>query len=475
MLDFMIVYEVEPRELESIIILGNELKCRGYSVGYCSLREFESYKYFAYRWSKIRLRNRIKNLLVPSCYHDKEIMEFFYLPFGKVDRIINLRWEQYFRNTIMDNPASGGFLYPSEGAKDAYHVCWGEVSLQTMMSVNVPYDHLLQTGPLHMDILRSEFLSYFMSKEELFKQFGIDYSKRAVLFISSYANAKDRSSYFKYLDTFFDGKYKIDYDAIELERESYRRTIEWIDSFLSRNPDVIFIWRPHPSEGMTEELQDLQKKHPNFRIISDYSVKQWILTCDTITTWVSTSIVEAYFAKKPCFILRPVEYPYDKDMCVYRNAQFIKTKDDFMGILSKACVNTLNDDYIHKCYDVMDNKPSYIRLADKLEELYKTGKYYPWNSDAICSYNRHERKQIVFRSLCYYTKSFIAHAMNGIKKVTHISFGSKMDRRLELFTETHKKTKNKVEEIDRILAPLVSESYYIRTGRDLCVQTDRST
>ena len=455
MIDFVILYEVEPRELESILLLGNELRYRGYSVKYYSLKDFERYKYLDYHKKLKKVRDNVKVLLVPSCYHDKEILEFYYLPFGKVEKIVNLRWEQYFRNSIMDNPSSGGYLFPVEGAKNAYHISWGNESSKSMIAMGVPKELLINSGPIHMDLLRKEFRTYYMDKSQLFERLGLDSSKKAVLFISSYANVHDRSSYFSYLERFFNGKYKIDYDAIEMEKESYNITLKWIDDFLDNNPDVIFIWRPHPSEAKTDKLSKLEKKHKNFVVISDYSVKQWILTCETIVTWVSTSIIEAYFANKPCFILRPVRYPYEKDMCVYKNANFITTKQQFMEILNIDCVNNLDNAYIHKCYDVDTLTPSYVRLADALENIYNKKDYYPWNDKKINVFNSHEKKRIIIQSAYYMLKKTAASFMIKIKQKTRIRFGHKIETKLEVYSSSRVNNTNTLKEINYKLAPMV--------------------
>ena len=99
-----------------------------------------------------------------------------------------------------------------------------------------------------------------------------------------------------------------------LEQSSYDLALRWFDDFLRGHNDVIFIYRPHPSEFVTDRLQILETKFKHFKVIKDYSVKQWILASDTLITWMSTSIIEAYFAGKSCYIIRPMDFPAEKDM-----------------------------------------------------------------------------------------------------------------------------------------------------------------
>lgn len=436
MVDFMILYEIPTRELESALILGNELQSRGYSVEYTSFYDVTKDNYYLNRKKLKRYRNNVRVLLVPSFYHNNELLDMFYLPFGKVEKIVNLRWEQYFVNEIMDDPKGHLYLYPCEKGKDAFHVCWGNVSHRNMVDAGIHEDRLLDTGPLHMDILRDEFRGYYKSKEELFNLYQLDSKKKAVLFISSFANATDKTTYHQYLNKFFSGNYQVDYSRIDMERASYDLALEWFDEFMKAHPDVVFVYRPHPSEFITERLKSIEEKHPNFRVISmEHSVKQWILSCETIVTWMSTAIVEAYFAGKPCFIIRPVRFPVEKDMCLYKNARFISDKTEFMGITDAVCENALSDKYVHQCYDVQKEAPAYIRLCDALEQIIKTSKKFPWDKKMLRKYDR-KKLVLVINNLRKRAKSkirsFAIKILQGIKKHTCISFGKRIDNKLSV-------------------------------------------
>ena len=114
-IDFLIFYVVKNRELESIVLLGEELKNKGYRVDYFSFFELDNGK-------KIKaVRNKVKVAIMPSLYHNNEIMNIVYSVAGRVDKIINLRWEQVYRNRVESNFDS--YMYPKELAKDAYHCC----------------------------------------------------------------------------------------------------------------------------------------------------------------------------------------------------------------------------------------------------------------------------------------------------------------------------------------------------------------
>ena len=416
MIDFLIMYEVVPREMESVLLLRNELVRRGYSVELQRLSEFVRTEYARYRKKCKKLKNHVRVLLVPSFYHDKELADYFYIPLGKTEKIVNLRWEQYYRNGVMDNPQSSLFLYPCESGREAYHLCWGQRSYENMREIGIAEDKLIKAGPLHMDILRDEFKSYFLSKSELLSKYGLDASKETVLFISSFTNHRDRSDYINHLNSFFSGKYKINEDAKELECASYLLSMEWFDGFMQKNPNVNFIFRPHPADKITsKELSDLELRYPNFRVIRDYSVKQWILNCDRIVTWMSTSIMEAFFANKRCYIIRPVEYPYELDMCVYNNAKFITTKEEFFNILDTECEESIPSDFAYYYYDVQET-PGYIRLSDELERIYKSGEDFPWDKELTKSADRSKPKLFI-DSASLFAKRRIRRMIRDIKNI----------------------------------------------------------
>jgi len=463
MIDFLILYEVKTREYESILILGSLLRCRGYTVEYLSFSEISRVDYLRYRRKLRYLRNNVKVLLVPSCYHNNELAELYYAAVGRTEKVVNLRWEQYFRNSIMDDPSTGSYLYATDSAKEAFHVCWGKYSYENMIAAGIPKDRLIETGPIHMDILRGEFASYFLNKKELLDKYGLDSNKQTILFISSFANATDRTSYFKYLDSFFDGKYVVNHEAIKREQRSYLLSLEWFDELLKKYPNINFIYRPHPSETITSDLMNLVHKHPSFKVITDYSVKQWILACDTLVTWVSTSIIEAFFANKSCYIIRPEEFPYEDDMCVYRGAKFISEKEEFLNILNQDSTNTLNEDLVYYSYDVKKDNPSYVRLANQLEVIINDkSESFPWEKEVIPLF-RKRRFGMAFNSAKNYIKILIvrcaAWSMVVIKKLFRVSFGEKYDKKLSGFINKRQAAKQQSLTGEKLLEHIVQEEY----------------
>lgn len=95
-----------------------------------------------------------------------------------------------------------------------------------------------------------------------------------------------------------------------ISKESQQKILEWIERFVSGNPNHEFIYRLHPTEMKSTDysyLNKLNEKYSIFHFIFKYSVQDWILSSDYINTWISTSIVECYFLNKVFNVLRPIK------------------------------------------------------------------------------------------------------------------------------------------------------------------------
>jgi hypothetical protein len=229
------------------------------------------------------------------------------------------------------------------------------------------------TGHISLDFLRNNIRPYYLNRNDLFQKFCIPKDKVVCLFISS----------FSYVGLTKTGLDDLKSKAGEFIEELYnvsilsqRVIIEWIESILMKNQDIVFVYRPHPAEVNNINLKNIEKNYNNFRIIRDLSVKQWILASDKIYTWFSTSIVEAYYAGKMCNILRPYPIRKEIDCIIYNNAQFITTYDKFETSLEVDNIDfPIPIDDIHAFYQVDETVPSYIKISNLLERVKYDNKY----------------------------------------------------------------------------------------------------
>lgn len=386
MIDFLIFYEVKNREFESIVLLKNMLVSMGYKVDYVSFMEKNNPEIVK------KYRNNVRVAVMPSLYHDKEIADLVYFVAGKVENIVNLRWEQIFRNVTEQDFSY--YVYPKQSAKLAFHCCWGEKSYKTLLEAGVDKKFLGITGAMQMDILRDEFTGYFVSKEELFQKYNISIEKPCVLFISSFALSSFSEKRFENHLSQFTEKKEIEQirEFVTVERESKYYIIQWLKE-LAEKEECTIIYRPHPTEVNTLDMEYL-KESKNIKIIGEQNIKQWIKVCDQVYTWFSTSVAEAYFANIPVNILRPIEMNYRDDLPIYNGAQFVNSKEDFLkcyqnNINDANVKSTLNEEIIKSYYSV-DKIPAYKRTALFLEEILQTSYRFPWKKigrrDMVRSY-----------------------------------------------------------------------------------------
>ena len=151
--------------------------------------------------------------------------------------------------------------------------------------------------------------------------------------------------------------------------------------------DTFKIWLENVDEASKKELLKLSEEIPNFFYISKYPVKHWIVNCDKIYNWTSTSAAEVYAAGKQTFILEPVPVDHRVTYPFFEGGETIKTYEAFKATveLDKDAVNQpLDTAKFNECY-MQTETPVYKNLCDVLEETFHSteyicNNYYPTNS-----------------------------------------------------------------------------------------------
>lgn len=356
-LDFLILYEHVVREYESIILLQLELEKRGYTAEIHQLLGRKKLKY---------LFNKRPKVLVSSCmYNNEALNSHVYNNVGKCKRVVNLHWEQM----LSDTQEEEAWFNFDGAAKNCVQTCWGKKTQERLIKHGMLKENCPITGAVMMDFLRSEFDGYFKTKKELCKQFNLDENKKMFLYISSFGYASMTEAEVKELSQMSG----VDFTGFaKTNRISMAQTLDWIDRYLTANNDVEFVYRRHPSEWACKQLEELAQKHKNFHVIFESSVKQWIVAADKIFIWMSTAVAEVYFANKTCHILRPHPIEHEYDPVIYKDAQYITNYDDF--IKATVCEDApfpIKGEVIEGYFDSSET-PAYIRMANLLEEVYKT-------------------------------------------------------------------------------------------------------
>ena len=354
-LDFLILYEHTVREYESDLLLKLELEKRGYTAEIRQLLDPKRLKYFT--WKKPRV-------LVSSCMYDNEaINSHVYNNIGRCNRIVNLHWEQM----LSDTQEEGDWFNFGGNAKKCVQTCWGSRTAKRLMDHGMEEKNCPVTGAVMMDFLRPEFRGYFEGKEALCRRFGLDPSHHLHLYISSFGYASMTEEEVKSLSemagTDFSG-------FARTNRVSMEQTLAWFDRYLTDHPEVELVYRRHPSEWNSPQLEELAARRPNFHVIFAGSVKDWIVAADSISIWMSTSIAEVYMAGKSCHILRPVPIEHEYDPVIYKGGRYLTTYEEFAaGMAEENPEFPIPKEVIEGYFDPSP-RSAYLRMADLLEEVY---------------------------------------------------------------------------------------------------------
>lgn len=353
--DFLFIYEVKPRELENICLLKYELEKRGYSVALLNT------------WYYIRSKPPKYNpkVVISFALYNDNTFKFISGYVRNINKIVNMQWEQVGSNT---EESDNDTLFRLSGmANHALNICWGTKTYNRLREIShINERNLYVSGHVTLDFLRDSFEDYYCKKEEILSKYNISATSRICLMVSSfsYVNLPGKIASIGSNDSLNLSNF------IELSVASQEKILEWIKSYINQNPDVVFIYRPHPAESNNTKLLDIAKNNKNFRIIGDYSVKQWLTISDVIYMWYSTSLAEAYYSKKPTYILRPFKIEYERELGIYNESKTLTNFDEFAtSVKSDEYSFPISKENLDKYYYVDPNEPAYIKIANKLEEV----------------------------------------------------------------------------------------------------------
>lgn len=384
--DFIIGYEHKNREIESICLLKYELERRGYSVLiYCTtdMRLKEHYKiYYA------------EVLLLPYANGDDVVSYSTYWAIS-FRKLINLQWEQAIYRQQEENPNS--YRNPSGIGKYAVHLAWGKANERRLIQIaQIEPKNVKLTGNITLDFLRKPLSNYYMSKEWVYRKYNIPVKSKVCLFIASFKAATVEGEALDYLCELY-GEWRREQHEVALK--TMETILQWIERALEEDPELFFIYRPHPGEK-TELPEKIERNCDRFRIIKELSVKQWILAVDRIYTWLSTTVVEVYFAQKNCYILYPYEVSKEAGGRLFDNMKCIKDYDTFLHSLNdENIVDFPVDIDIMSDYYLNDGK-SYVKIVDVCEEILHSNDYVIESKELNRIY--HMPKQSIFKKIWHY-------------------------------------------------------------------------
>ena len=353
----LLFYENINREYEALVLLKHELKKRGHSV---RISHFNFHN-----WGAHFLFSAPDIIATPWLRYDENIARWgLFLRRKKSTKLVNLQWEQVYSRKGLES----GLADTHGEALKAYHLCWGERSVARLKNSGISEKNLYINGPLQFDMCRPEYRSYFKERKELAAEFTLPADKPWGLYISSFSFATLRPEQLAEIEK-VSGNYR---DFVDLSIRSRNKTLDWIENFMQQNPEKVFIYRPHPAEHSDQRISEMEKRYPNFHVISQYSVKQWILACEYIGVWISTSCSEVYALGKNCKIFRPEELSDYYDLEYMINAKTYKSEKEFSDYFAgKSCEYDfpVSEALLKEYYDFSPDSSSATRTAEIFEKI----------------------------------------------------------------------------------------------------------
>ena len=358
--DVLFLYETRVRELENICLLKYELERRGYTVAIQNTWNELAQK-------KLRPKYDAKVVVTHAMYHDG-IYQFVKSIVGKVPKVVNMQCEQI--GTIGDRDSKKSRYILTGVAKQSMNICWGDVTVGRLTNDSkIDEKHLRKTGNISLDFCREQLRGYYKNRQALLEEYHIPTDKNVNLFISSFSYVNLPEEMVKQSDVAGRDEF------IYLSNESFHKVLGWFDRLLTEMDDQIIVYRPHPAEAENKDLQKMCEKFPGrFFVVRQESVKQWIYACDKVYSWFSTSAVEAYAFGVPCAILRPHELPRHRELEVYEGSEFITEYEVFRTSILEGVTNSLKKEVFEQYYSLED-RLSYERVADAIEDVYKDDRY----------------------------------------------------------------------------------------------------
>ena len=378
--DFAISYETITREYASITLLKKELERRGYSV-------------LVYQATALTPRIKAEVVVKHSFYNDDDF-KFIYYVFGKNQKILNLRWEEIFPKGSTETAK----YLPKESAVKISHLAWGAREKEDLIQAGVEEKKIALTGAINLDFIRKPV---FESKDRIALKYGLDGTKKWILFISSLNSQGGHR--FKKTDKLYNPVVEA---FVELSGETRKEMLVWFEKALKQYDDIELIYRPHPEE-LRQEIEDSFSDDvaDRFHIISELDIAQWIYISDKVYNWNSTSGIQSYMLGKGLDFLCPIEIPDFLQYEMYDSCKKIKDVNDFLNDIISENKNERND--VLESFYLTDNGFAYEKVADYLEYLYNQPKDFDGiNYDEVLSFrpkieiirNRFFRNFFVFMS-----------------------------------------------------------------------------
>ncbi len=217
------------------------------------------------------------------------------------------------------------------------HFAWGEFHCEYLRSHGILDERIVLNGNIPLTLYQEPYKHLYTSRADLATAHGLAPGKKWILFAENFfwAFLPDRMIERRYVKKGLSAT-----DAFAFKRycqDSLRTIVQWI---ADADDGVEFIFRPRPSVDPKSIREAIARALPiwpdKLKVIKDGSVREWVLASDLVLSSHSTTLLEASFARKPCFAVTPIRF--QSPMLAYdwlKLVPHLRTKAEFLAAISE--------------------------------------------------------------------------------------------------------------------------------------------
>lgn len=294
-LDFLFLIEHHDREYQSVLEICTELLSHGYKVKILSI-EFHLHKILQYS---------PKVIIFPYLF-SKDLYPINFVTYFKKSIYFSLNWEQLLTGVNKE------FKSPRDdfSRNQVFHYSWDKEFTNFLCSSGVSEKNIFLGGNMLHQILYNKNLQKTHYKEKLAKEFKLDFKKKWCFLPMNYSWAFISNEMIK---SKIKNGYPADkaYKYNEYAKQCLEHFIPFLGEILSKNKNVEFILRPHPSISVDEYTKLISNfsEIKNLIITKKHTISEWIVSSDYIGSSWSTSVWDASKIGKKSFLFTPIKKP----------------------------------------------------------------------------------------------------------------------------------------------------------------------
>ena len=218
---------------------------------------------------------------------------------------LNLNYEQIFRKHQQAFKAP----FDSFARDHVLHHAWGAFYADYLVGHGVHSNNIFVNGNPVYALYRAPYASYFDSKRDLARRFGLDPGRRWLFVAENYGAAfmGDRAAFLPVEGT--------EEEAEQVRRfavDSLQEAVRWWGRAAEADSTEVIV-RPRPTTPtatLRKVCEDVLGRIPvGMHIIKDGTVREWILASDVTASSYSTTLIEAAIAGKPVCMFAPLPFP----------------------------------------------------------------------------------------------------------------------------------------------------------------------